>query len=132
MGRHSPGKSMNSSNPFAVVILAAGKGTRMKSDLHKVMHPIAGRPMLEHVLASVASLGAQRSVVVVGNGREQLDPLVEAYGGTLAVQEPQLGTGHAVRQAEGALAGFEGDVLILYADTPFIQTATMARMLERL
>ena len=123
---------MPSSKPFAVVILAAGKGTRMKSDLHKVMHPIAGRPMLEHVLAAVASLGAERSVVVVGNGREQVEPLVSAYDGAIVVQEPQLGTGHAVQQAESALAGFEGDVLILYADTPFVETKTMARMLERL
>lgn len=120
------------SKPFAVVILAAGKGTRMRSDLHKVMHPIAGRPMLEHVLAGVSELGPERTVVVIGNGREQLEPLVQIYGGSIAVQEPQLGTGHAVRQAQAALAGFEGDVLILYADTPFVKTATMQLMLERL
>lgn len=123
---------MPSSKPFAVVILAAGKGTRMKSDVHKVLHPIAGRPMLEHVLASVAILQPERLVVVVGNGREQLNGLVSAYGGAIVVQEPQLGTAHAVQQAEGELAGFAGDVLILYGDTPFVETATMAQMLERL
>jgi bifunctional UDP-N-acetylglucosamine pyrophosphorylase/glucosamine-1-phosphate N-acetyltransferase len=132
MGQADPGNKMNASKPFAAVILAAGKGTRMKSDLHKVLHPIAGRPMLEHVLASVKQLGPERLVVVVGNGREQLEPLVGAYGGTIAVQEPQLGTGHAVQQAEGALAGFSGDVLILYGDTPLVESATMVRMLERL
>jgi bifunctional UDP-N-acetylglucosamine pyrophosphorylase/glucosamine-1-phosphate N-acetyltransferase len=123
---------MNPPKPFAAVILAAGKGTRMKSDLHKVLHPIAGRPMLEHVLAGVAALKPERMVVVVGSGREQLEPLVGAYGGTIVVQEPQLGTGHAVQQAENALAGFDGDVLILYGDTPLVESATMARMLARL
>jgi bifunctional UDP-N-acetylglucosamine pyrophosphorylase/glucosamine-1-phosphate N-acetyltransferase len=127
-----PGRAMPSSKSFAVVVLAAGKGTRMKSDVHKVLHAIAGRPMLEHVLAAVSSLSPERLVVVVGNGREQLNGLVSAYGGTIAAQEPQLGTGHAVQQAEEALAGFEGDVLILYGDTPFVESTTMARMLERL
>ncbi len=118
--------------PVAAIILAAGKGTRMKSDLHKVLHPLAGRPMLEHLLAGVKELGCQRSVVVVGSGREQVEPLVAAHGGTVAVQEPQLGTAHAVRQAQAALTGFDGDVLILYGDTPLVSTATMRRMVERL
>jgi bifunctional UDP-N-acetylglucosamine pyrophosphorylase/glucosamine-1-phosphate N-acetyltransferase len=123
---------MNPPRPFAAVVLAAGKGTRMKSDLHKVLHPIAGRPMLAHLLAAVEGLGAARTVVVVGSGREQVEPLVAAHGGELVVQEPQLGTAHAVRQAEGALAGFVGDVLILYGDAPLVETGTMRRMLERL
>jgi len=117
--------------PLAVVTLAAGKGTRMKSDLHKVLHPIAGRPMIEHLLASVAELAPERQVVVVGSGRDQLE---KQLGGraAIAVQEPQLGTGHAVQQAEGALAGFSGDVLILYGDVPFVSAATMRAMLDRL
>ena len=123
---------MNPPRPFAAVILAAGKGTRMKSDLHKVLHPIAGRPMLEHLLAAVDSLGGARTVVVVGSGREQVEPLVTKHGGEVVVQDPQLGTAHAVRQAEAALAGFEGDVLILYGDVPLVEAATMTRMLERL
>src|SRR3954466_1828569 len=102
---------------IAAVILAAGKGTRMKSDLHKVLHPIAGRPMLAHLLASVDALEPARTVVVVGNGREQVEPLVAAHAGVVVVQEPQRGTAHAVLQAQDALAGFEGDILILYADT---------------
>jgi bifunctional UDP-N-acetylglucosamine pyrophosphorylase/glucosamine-1-phosphate N-acetyltransferase len=117
--------------PLAVVILAAGKGTRMKSDLHKVLHPIAGRPMIEHLMESVAKLAPQRQVVVVGSGREQLEKQLGARA-EIAVQEPQLGTGHAVQQAQGALAGFSGDVLILYGDVPFVSTATMRAMLERL
>jgi bifunctional UDP-N-acetylglucosamine pyrophosphorylase/glucosamine-1-phosphate N-acetyltransferase len=118
--------------PFAAVILAAGKGTRMKSDLHKVLHPIAGRPMLEHLLATVDGLGAARTVVVVGSGREQVEPLVARHGGEVVVQDPQLGTAHAVQQAEAALQGFEGDILILYADAPLVGAATMQRMLDRL
>ena len=118
--------------PIAAIVLAAGKGTRMKSDLHKVLHPVAGRPMIEHLLATVAALGAERSVVVVGSGREQLEPVAERRGGTVVVQEPQLGTAHAVQQAETALAGFEGDVLILYGDTPLVSEETLGRMLDRL
>jgi bifunctional UDP-N-acetylglucosamine pyrophosphorylase / glucosamine-1-phosphate N-acetyltransferase len=116
---------------IAAIILAAGKGTRMKSDLHKVLHPIAGRPMLMHLMASVDALLPTKKVVVVGSGKEQL---AAALKGTaeLAVQEPQYGTGHAVQQAEGALSGFDGDVLILYGDVPFVPTATMRAMVDRL
>lgn len=118
--------------PVAAVILAAGQGKRMKSDLHKVLHPIAGRPMLAHLLASVDALGPHRTVVVVGARSGQVEPLVAAHGGVVVVQEPQQGTADAVRQAQAALAGFDGDILILYADTPFVAPATMRRMLERL
>ncbi|MGX7952161.1 bifunctional UDP-N-acetylglucosamine diphosphorylase/glucosamine-1-phosphate N-acetyltransferase GlmU [Tsuneonella sp. HG249] len=116
---------------FAAVVLAAGKGTRMKSDLHKVLHPIGGRPMLHHLLASVDELGPAHRVVVVGSGREQIEAAVPA-GVATALQEPQLGTGHAVQQAQASLAGFNGDVLILYGDVPFVRAATMRRMLDRL
>ena len=117
--------------PLAIVILAAGKGTRMKSDLHKVLHPIAGRPMLLHLMASAATLDPQHQVVVVGSGREQLEKAVGDKA-TIAVQEPQYGTGHAVQQAQGALQGFAGDVLVLYGDVPFVRAETMQAMLERL
>ena len=119
------------SRPVAAIVLAAGKGTRMKSSLHKVLHPIAGRPMLEHLLASVDALNPVKTVVVVGHGREQI---ADALGdrAEIVVQEPQLGTGHAVQQAEGALAGFEGDVIVLYGDVPFVAHSTMRRMLDRL
>ncbi len=119
------------SNPIAAVILAAGKGTRMKSDLHKVLHPIAGRPMLMHLMDAVDALSPAKKVVVVGDKAEQLQA---ALGDTVefAVQEPQLGTGHAVQQAEEALKDFDGDVLILYGDVPFVPTATMQAMIDRL
>ena len=118
--------------PIAAIILAAGKGTRMKSDLHKVLHPIAGRPMLLHLAASVAALDPARTVVVTGAGREQVEAAVSPLGIATALQAEQLGTGHAVAQAEAALAGFEGDVLILYGDVPLVSTATMQAMLDRL
>jgi bifunctional UDP-N-acetylglucosamine pyrophosphorylase/glucosamine-1-phosphate N-acetyltransferase len=118
--------------PFAAVILAAGKGTRMRSSLHKVLHPIGGRPMLAHLLENVDALGPAAKVVVVGAGREQVEPLATRHGATIAVQAEQLGTGHAVAQAEGLLPGFDGDVLVLYGDVPMVSAATMARMLDRL
>lgn len=116
---------------LAIVILAAGKGTRMKSDVHKVLHPIAGRPMLMHLMASAAMLSPQHQVVVVGSGRDQLEAAVGGAA-TIAVQEPQHGTGHAVQQAADALHGFTGDVLVLYGDVPFVRAETMRAMLIRL
>ena len=122
---------MSAAPTLAIVVLAAGKGTRMKSDLHKVLHPIAGRAMIDHLLASAAELAPTRQVVVVGSGREQLE---QALGGRadIAVQDPQQGTGHAVQQAEAALSGFAGDVLILYGDVPFVRAQTMRSMIARL
>lgn len=118
--------------PIAAIILAAGKGTRMKSDTHKVLHPIAGRPMLLHLIDSVKALGAEREVVVVGAGKEQVEAAVHPLGVETAEQAEQLGTGHAVRMAEAALADFQGDVLILYGDVPLVTTDTMRRMLDAL
>ncbi len=117
---------------LAVIILAAGKGTRMKSDLHKVLHPIAGRPMLLHLVASAAELVPARTVVVTGAGRAQVEAAVAPFGIATALQAEQLGTGHAVAQARDALAGFSGDVLILYGDVPLVTAATMRRMVARL
>ncbi len=116
---------------IAAIILAAGKGTRMKSDTHKVLHKIAGRPMLMHLMDAVDTLNPAKKVVVVGSGKEQLQAAL-AGSAQLAVQEPQHGTGHAVQQAQGALAGFGGDVLILYGDVPFVPAATMQAMIDRL
>jgi len=125
-------RAMTRARPFAAIILAAGKGTRMQSDVHKVLHPIAGRAMLDHLLAVLAALGPARKIVVLGSGRDQVEGLVRGRGGEVVVQQPQQGTAHAVRQAEAALAGFKGDVLILYGDTPLVEPETMAHMLERL
>ncbi|MFL6765984.1 MAG: bifunctional UDP-N-acetylglucosamine diphosphorylase/glucosamine-1-phosphate N-acetyltransferase GlmU [Sphingomicrobium sp.] len=117
---------------FAVVILAAGQGTRMRSDAHKVLHPIAGRPLLFHLLDSVDALGADKRVVVVGKGRDQVEQALEGRDVLIAHQAEQLGTGHAVQQAAEPLAGYDGPVIILYGDTPFIEADTLRRMLDRL
>ncbi|HWL47962.1 MAG TPA: bifunctional UDP-N-acetylglucosamine diphosphorylase/glucosamine-1-phosphate N-acetyltransferase GlmU [Sphingomonadaceae bacterium] len=118
---------------FAAIVLAAGQGTRMRSARHKVLHPIAGRPMIGHVLAALESLGPATTVLVLGAGREQVEAEVTTAKNLTAVtQAEQLGTGHAVRQAEAALAGFSGAVLILYGDVPLVSPETMRRMLVRL
>ena len=104
----------------------------MKSDLHKVLHPIAGRSMLLHLVGSIAALDPARTVVVTGAGREQVEAAVAPLGIATALQAEKLGTAHAVAQAPAALAGFDGDILILYGDVPLVSTATMRAMLDRL
>ncbi len=112
----------------AAIILAAGKGTRMKSNLPKVMHVLAGRTMLGHVLGSVAQLEPERTAVVVGPGMDavsrEVAPIVSV------VQGEQLGTGDAVKAARDLLSGFDGTVLVLFGDTPFISSATLVNMIE--
>ena len=117
---------------FAVVILAAGQGTRMRSDTHKVLHPIASRPLLLHLLDCVDALGADKRVVVVGKGREQVEAAIAGRDVAIAVQAEQKGTGHAVQQAADALSGYDGPIIILYGDTPFVRADTLRRMIDRL
>jgi len=124
--------AMNNQRRFAVVILAAGQGTRMRSDTHKVLHPIASRPLLLHLLDSVDALGAEKRVVVVGKGREQVEAAIAGRDVAIAVQAEQKGTGHAVQQAADALAGYDGPVIVLYGDTPFVEAETLRRMIDRL
>src|SRR5690348_4471735 len=123
---------MSDQRRFAVVILAAGQGTRMRSDTHKVLHPIANRPMLLHLLDRVDALGADKKVVVVGKGRDQVERAMEGRDVIIAHQAEQLGTGHAVQQAADALGDYDGPIVILYGDTPFVETDTLRRMLDRL
>ena len=123
---------MSDRRRFAVVILAAGQGTRMRSDTHKVLHPIASRPLLLHLLDRVDGLGAEKRVVVVGKGREQVEAAIAGRDAMTALQAEQKGTGHAVQQAAYALSGYDGPVLILYGDTPFVESETLGRMLDRL
>jgi bifunctional UDP-N-acetylglucosamine pyrophosphorylase/glucosamine-1-phosphate N-acetyltransferase len=123
---------MSDQRRFAVIILAAGQGTRMRSDTHKVLHPIAGRPMLLHLLDRVEALGAEKRIVVLGKGREQVEAAIADRGVEIAVQTEQKGTAHAVQQASAALAGYDGPVIILYGDTPFVESETLGRMLDRL
>lgn len=106
----------------AAIILAAGQGTRMKSDLPKVLHQVGGRAMLDWVIATVQSAGVSRIVVVVGANTPTLNEHVAKKLGAnaVALQDPPLGTGHAVRAAERALADFDGDAIVLYGDGPLI------------
>ena len=117
--------------PLAVVVLAAGEGTRMKSSLPKCLHPVGGFPMLAHVLRAAAALGPERVCVITGHGGEAVARAAAAHhpGVRTAEQAERLGTAHAVQCARAALEGFGGDVLILYGDTPLVRTETLERLL---
>jgi bifunctional UDP-N-acetylglucosamine pyrophosphorylase/glucosamine-1-phosphate N-acetyltransferase len=117
---------------LAVVVLAAGQGTRMKSAIPKVLHPIGGRPMLRHVLNVADDIGAAKKVVVVAPGASEVEKLAAAHGAATVVQERQLGTGHAVAAAETALKGFDGTLLVLFGDTPLLTAATLNALVSRL
>jgi len=109
-----------------IVVLAAGKGTRMKSALPKVLHAAAGRPLIDHVLSSAAALEPASVVVIIGHQTELLQEHFGAHGGVdFAIQEPQLGTGHALLQAEPFLRGKRGTVLLLSGDVPLLRSATV-------
>lgn len=116
---------------LAVVILAAGKGTRMNSDRAKVLHMLAERPLLIHVLDTVATLNPERVITVVGYQAEEVRKACEGRSVEFVEQTEQLGTGHAVQQAESALADFEGEVLILCGDMPLIQPGTLKSLLKK-
>lgn len=121
-----------SDRKLAVVILAAGKGTRMKSDLPKVLHPVAGKPMLGHVQASVAVLSPEETVVVIAPGMTEVEAAVAPS--RCAVQQEPLGTGHAVAAARDALETLlgsgEADVLVVFGDTPLLTAETLSRMVQ--
>ncbi|MBN2752971.1 MAG: NTP transferase domain-containing protein, partial [Rhodospirillaceae bacterium] len=102
----------------AAVVLAAGLGTRMKSDIPKVMHTIGGRPMLAHVLGLMDDLSVTRRVVVSGSDMPTVAGLADAFGATVAEQSERLGTAHAVLAAKEALVGHDGDLLVAFGDTP--------------
>ena len=109
---------------FDIVIMAAGKGTRMKSALPKVLHKLAGRSLLGHVLAAARTLGADRTVVITGHGADAVEAAAAGPGIAFARQMPQLGTGHAVQQAVPKLHD-NGTTLILNGDVPLIDAATV-------
>ena len=114
-------------NPLNIVILAAGKGTRMHSDKPKVLHALAGKPLVQHVLNCASLLQPQQICVVYGHGGEAVPKAMQQYTARFVIQEPQLGTGHAVQQAMPHL-GDDGDTLILYGDVPLIQQSTLHQM----
>lgn len=111
------------------VILAAGLGKRMKSHRAKALHEVAGQPMIRHVLAATSAAGVGRPIVVVGHQAEEVRQAV-GEAAEFVQQVEQLGTGHAVLQAARALAGYEGDLLVLYTDTPLLEPDTLVRLVE--
>ena len=115
----------------ALILLAAGKGTRMQSDLPKVLHEVGNAPLLHHAMMSAAAIEPEKMVVVAGHGSDAVAAAARAYDPDVEVvlQTEQLGTAHAVEQARNALQGFEGNALVLYGDTPFIRPETLEAML---
>lgn len=118
----------------AAIILAAGQGTRMKSDLPKVLHPVGARPMLDWSIDLAKRVECERIVVVCSPAGEAVQAHVEAALGAdaIAIQDPPMGTGHAVQAAQGALADFAGDVVVLYADTPLIPASAIEALFAEL
>jgi len=115
--------------PLAAVVLAAGKGTRMKSALPKVLHPVAGEPILGHILRTLQKLGAAQLVVVVGAQQDNIATYAKSFGAAIGIQDPPQGTGDAARSAMPALEGFAGDVMVLYGDNPLLTEETLGKLL---
>ena len=122
---------MSVDSPLYIVILAAGKGTRMKSAKAKVLHEVFFAPMVHHVLHAVAPLHPAKSIVIVGHQRQAVKDSLAGFSVELAIQEEQLGTGHAVLCAEPAIDTMEGSVMILCGDTPLIRSETLLAMLDK-
>jgi bifunctional UDP-N-acetylglucosamine pyrophosphorylase / glucosamine-1-phosphate N-acetyltransferase len=119
-------------NPLHLVVLAAGKGTRMKSGLPKVLHTAAGLPLIEHVLRTADRVSPASTIIVVGHQAEAVRAAMASRPNLrFAVQEPQLGTGHALLQAEVALAGAEGTVVLLSGDVPLLTPATLQALVDQ-
>jgi len=114
---------------LVAIVLAAGAGKRMNSDLAKVLHPVLGRPMLDHVLDAVTGAGVRRSIVVVGHQAASVQRAVAPRGVEFAVQAQQSGTGHAVQQAQPLLEGVQGTALVLCGDTPLLTSETLHDLL---
>jgi bifunctional UDP-N-acetylglucosamine pyrophosphorylase/glucosamine-1-phosphate N-acetyltransferase len=124
---------VSETSPAAVVILAAGEGTRMKSRTPKVLHTLAGRSLLGHAIAAAGELDPERLVVVVGHEREQVSAaaIAQASQADIVVQDQQLGTGHAVRMVFETVGALSGTVLVTYADMPLLRGRTLAELASR-
>ena len=115
---------------LAVIILAAGIGKRMKSDLPKVLHELSGRPLVQWVVRAAKRLMPERIIVVTGRGGEQVRESLNGFNVSFARQAEQLGTAHAVLQAKERLRGFTGDVMVLSGDVPMVTAGTLKRLLD--
>jgi UDP-N-acetylglucosamine diphosphorylase/glucosamine-1-phosphate N-acetyltransferase len=126
---------MRSDGAVAAVILAAGEGTRMKSDLAKVLHEVNGLPMVVHVLNALSAVAPEKTVLVIGHQADSVRERLSAgdidfEGLEFAIQSERLGTGHAVQQAQPALKGFEGTIMVLTGDTPLLEKSTLAEFVK--
>ena len=115
--------------PIAAIILGAGKGTRMKSDLPKVMMPVAGKPMIKHIIETLESMNVEQIVTIISADGEMVKQTVAPYA--VAVQKEQLGTGHAVNCAKEVMPHFDGTVLVVFGDTPLITSKTFLKAAEK-
>ena len=120
--------SAHSQKPFVAIILAAGKGTRMDSDLPKVLHLVAGKPMVQWVVEAVQRAGASRVILVIGHGADIVKSELSESECEYVIQEPQRGTGHAVLVCKDVLADFEGNIVILGGDGPLLRSSTICDM----
>jgi len=125
------GEEMEKNRDLRTLILAAGKGTRMKSDLPKVMHSLAERPVLSYVLDVAKAIGSQGTVVIVGHGADIVRKAFPSPDLTFVRQHQQLGTGHAVLQAKGCFSDYEGIVVILCGDVPLLRPETVSDLVSR-
>ena len=118
--------------PVSVIILAAGQGKRMNSDLPKVLHALGAAPLLHHAMRAAQSLDPDRTIVVAGHGAEAVSKAAKAFDPDVQIvlQSEQRGTGHAVQQAAPLLVGVTGDAIVLYGDTPFVRAETLERLLQ--
>ena len=115
---------------IAAIVLAAGQGKRMNSDLAKVLHPVHGYALVDHVLKAVRGAGVDRVVVVVGHQAARVEEHLNTSGVSFALQAEQLGTGHAVQQAQDALADWNGEIVVLCGDTPLLTAETLSRLFQ--
>ena len=114
---------------LSTVILAAGKGTRMKSDLPKVLHPLNGLPMVHYVIDVAEQIGSEKIVLIIGHMRDLVCETLRDRPVSFAVQDPQLGTGHAVMQAASEFTGYDGNILVLSGDVPLLQADSLREMI---
>ncbi|MEW6096902.1 MAG: sugar phosphate nucleotidyltransferase [bacterium] len=117
-------------DPIAIIVLAAGLGKRMKSNLAKVLHKICNKPMIEYVLDTLSFFSSVRVVVVVGHQAEEVTNLLKDRKVEIVLQKEQLGTGHAVAQTEKVLSDFEGDILVVCGDTPLLKSNTLEKLIQ--
>lgn len=118
------------SDSLITVIMAAGKGTRMRSDLAKVLHPLCGRPLIQYVVETAVAIHSSRILVIVGHQADAVREALTPYPVEFVLQQDLLGTGHAVMQAAPALSGFTGDLLVLAGDTPLVRPATLENLVH--